>query len=87
MNLHGALRKEAVFGADTDFFRPERWLRSGHPTGTDAEWEEREKKMLRDLYMMFGHGRWSCLGKQMVEIMMNKIFLEVSPAALFFFTI
>lgn len=65
----GLSRNEEVYGADANVFRPERWLEGS------AE-EMRVKEAALDL--VFGHGRWQCLGKNIAYMELNKIFFEVS---------
>lgn len=66
--FHGVGRSKAVWGADADVFRPERWLR--------AEGFEL-KKMRNALDTHFGHGKYSCLGKQIALMELHKAVFEV----------
>lgn len=60
-----------VFGADAEVFRPERFL----------ECDDKQKTyMLRTIDLIFGHGRWLCLGKPLAVMELNKIFVEVRSA-------
>lgn len=63
------LERNAVFGNDVDYFRPERWLEAD---------EERKKEMERTMELVFGSGRWGCLGKSIVLVELDKIFVEVN---------
>ncbi|KAL9052029.1 MAG: hypothetical protein Q9162_005648 [Coniocarpon cinnabarinum] len=64
------LMRHRVFGNDADFFRPERWL--------EAENEpERLKEMEGIVDLIFGSGRWLCLGKTLVLIELRKVFVEL----------
>lgn len=65
----GLSRNKEVWGDDADFFRPERWME-----GTVEEMKVKEAAV--DL--VFGHGRWLCLGKNVAYIELNKIIFEVS---------
>ena len=65
----GLSRNKEVWGEDADFFRPERWLE-----GTKDE--IRAKEAAVDL--VFGHGKWLCLGKNVAYIELNKVIFEVS---------
>lgn len=57
-----------VFGADAEVFRPERFL----------ECDDKQRAyMLKTVDLIFGHGRWLCLGKPLAVIELNKIFVEV----------
>jgi cytochrome P450 len=62
-------RNRAVFGADADVFRPERWLEAA--AGERAE-------MRRVAELVFGYGRWGCAGKMIAFMELNKVFVEVS---------
>ena len=57
-----------IYGEDADQFRPERWL-------TD----DREKiaAMIRSSELIFGHGKWHCLGKPVAQLELNKTIFEV----------
>ena len=61
--------RHKIFGDDADCFRPERWL--------EAE-PERLKEMENIVDLVFGSGRWLCLGKTMVLMELRKVFVEVS---------
>jgi cytochrome P450 len=64
----GVFRDKKIWGEDSQVFRPERWL-DGPP----------EKIRLQEstLELVFGYGRWQCLGKSVALIELNKIFVEV----------
>ena len=60
-------RDPAVFGEDSHVFRPERWLGS----------EQRVREM--DKYLMtFGYGTRTCLGKNIAQLEIQKLCLQVS---------
>ena len=63
-----SLCRQPVFGADVDVFRPERWL--------EAE-PDAKREMERTLDLVFGYGRWGCLGKNVAQIEMDKVYFEV----------
>ncbi|KAF2642225.1 cytochrome P450 [Massarina eburnea CBS 473.64] len=63
-----ALSRQPVFGADGDIFRPERWL--------EAEPDTR-REMERTLDLIFGYGRWSCMGKNVAYLEMDKVYFEL----------
>ncbi|KAK4205541.1 putative cytochrome P450 E-class, group I [Triangularia verruculosa] len=67
-NTIAILRDKPLWGEDSDVFRPERWLM------TDAA---RKKKMIDTVEMIFGYGRWVCLGKPMAFMEMNKATVEL----------
>jgi hypothetical protein len=57
-----------LWGDDARVFRPERWL-EGSPE------EIRRKEANMDL--VFGYGRWQCLGRSIALIELNKTFVQV----------
>lgn len=60
-------RDSATFGADAHLFRPERWLDN----------EERTKRM--DRYILsWGYGARICLGKNVAQMITQKLCLQVS---------
>lgn len=64
----GLMRNEKVWGDDAKVFRPERWL-EGSP-------EEIQRREL-DVEMVFGYGKYQCLGKNIAYMELNKIFVQV----------
>lgn len=67
-SAYGLHRSEAIYGADAKAFRPERWLEK------DAD-KLAHMKSVNDL--VFGHGRFMCLGKPVAQMELNKILFEV----------
>ena len=67
--LWGLMRRKDIWGPDADAFRPERWL--------EAE-PERLKAMLDTADLVFSTGKWQCLGRNIAQMELNKIFVEVS---------
>jgi cytochrome P450 len=65
----GIHRNKEVFGEDAEVFRPERWLIGD---------EERLKRMQKTLDLVFGYGKYQCLGKPVAMLELNKVFFEVS---------
>lgn len=65
-NHFGMMRNKRIFGDDVDVFRPERYL--DQPNGAE---------MQRTVELVFGTGRWMCVGKQVALMELNKIFWEV----------
>ena len=57
-----------VFGPDANVFRPGRWL--------DVP-EAQLNKMERNNELIFGYGRFKCLGQSVALIELNKVFVEV----------
>jgi cytochrome P450 len=62
----------ALFGPDVDVFRPERWLEA------EAADEERYREMVAALDLIFGTGKYTCLGKTIAAMELNKVLVEVS---------
>lgn len=59
----------SVFGPDVDIFRPERFMDAPEP---------KRAKMIQSLDIVFGGGRWTCAGKAVAMMELNKTFFEVS---------
>jgi len=64
----GVQRRTETYGEDVDVFRPERWLEA---TG------ETLKKMERSQELVFGSGRYGCLGKSVAFVELNKVFVQL----------
>jgi cytochrome P450 len=64
----GLMHNKMVWGEDAKLFRPERWL-EGSP-------EEIRKKEINS-EMVFGYGKYQCLGKNVAYMELNKVFVEV----------
>jgi hypothetical protein len=62
----GVQRSKRVYGEDSMMFRPERC------GGTRLE------KMEKSLGLVWGYGKYSCLGKNIAWLELNKVFFEVS---------
>jgi cytochrome P450 len=62
----------ALYGSDASSFRPERWLNVG-----DAE---HFAKMIKTNDMIFGCGRWVCLGRNIALIETHKCVFELFSA-------
>ena len=73
----GIQRSKSIFGEDADEFRPERWLHIGEE---DAE-RAREKKMRSTVDLVFASGKYTCPGRSVAMMELNKIFVEVSSSA------
>ena len=63
---------EAIYGADAKAFRPERWLVAAE------EDPDRHALMLRTNELVFGHGKYQCLGKPVAQLELAKTIFEVS---------
>jgi len=68
-NFSGVMRLPRIWGEDADVFRPERWL--------EAE-GERLKEMQGTVELVFGSGKYQCLGSRVAMVELNKVFVEVS---------
>ncbi|KAM0298168.1 hypothetical protein HYE67_001208 [Fusarium culmorum] len=64
----GIFRRRDIWGEDADEFRPERWLESS---------EDQLRLMEGTIELVFGYGRWQCLGKTIAQMELNKVFVEL----------
>ena len=64
----GIARRKDIFGDDAEIFRPERWL---HPDPAVRA------RYLRHVEVIFGSGRFVCLGKDIAIMELNKAIVEV----------
>jgi cytochrome P450 len=71
-NVLGVQHDKELFGEDADYFRPERWLLNG-----DASQHDRLAAMKRTTEMIFGYGKYQCLGKPIAWLEIRKIIFEV----------
>ena len=69
----GVLRSRSVFGDDADIYRPERWLDSS---------ESQLAKMKRSADLLFGSGRYQCLGRNLALLELRKVLSTVSSCAI-----
>ncbi|OAA53198.1 Cytochrome P450 [Cordyceps fumosorosea ARSEF 2679] len=60
-------RSRDIYGADADVFRPERWLE------TD---EEKLRVMTFTNELVFGHGKFRCLGQKVAQMEISKLIFE-----------
>lgn len=63
-------RDPAVFGSDTDSFRPERWLEAG-----EKQWREMDRASFG-----FSYGRRVCIGQHLARIEMKKVVASLITA-------
>jgi Cytochrome P450 len=68
-NICGITRSEEIFGVDSRIFRPERWLEAD---------EEQFKKMLSATDLVFGYGKFQCMGRTIAYVELSKVIVEVS---------
>ncbi|KAL9581929.1 MAG: hypothetical protein Q9212_003604 [Teloschistes hypoglaucus] len=61
-------RSQEIYGADANYFRPERWLESEG---------EQKLRMERTHELVFSAGRYTCVGRNIALIELNKAILEV----------
>ena len=64
------MRDEEIFGRDSEVFRPERWM------ATSEVEERRVEKMNETVDMVFGYGRFGCLGRNVAMMELNKAIVE-----------
>ncbi|RVX72887.1 hypothetical protein B0A52_03240 [Exophiala mesophila] len=69
-SAHAVLRDKAVFGPDAELFSPERWLRASAAP-------DKLRVMENTVELVFGQGRWGCLGKPISLLELNKVFVEL----------
>lgn len=73
-------RSKDVFGPDAHLFRPERWIEAAM-----SDDEGRYKAMMSTTDMVFGYGKFYCMGRNIALMELNKVFVEVGP--IFFFIV
>ncbi|OAP63961.1 hypothetical protein AYL99_03188 [Fonsecaea erecta] len=71
MNAASMAMLPHVFGSDARAFNPERWLKQ--PRESDEEFRDRKLRMHRSM-LVFGHGSRSCIGKNIVQLELYKIW-------------
>ena len=72
-NAWGVHRDRAMFGEDADVFRPERWLVEENKID-----ESKLTAMRRTNELIFGYGKYQCLGKPIALMEIAKVIFEVS---------
>ena len=73
-NSWGMQRDKDIYGVDPEIFRPERWLLRD---ASEAE-KKRVDKMTETVSLVFGYGRFGCLGRGVATMELNKGIIEVS---------
>lgn len=61
-------RSTEIYGEDAKAFRPERWFEDD---------KDKLATMLRTNELIFGYGKWQCLGKDVARIELEKVVFEV----------
>lgn len=59
---------ESTYGSDAGAFRPERWLEAG---------EAKLRSMIFANELVFGHGKFRCLGQKVAQMEISKFIFEV----------
>jgi cytochrome P450 len=65
----GLMRRKDIWGEDSESFKPERWLKANG---------ENLKEMESVVDLVFGFGKYLCLGRNIAFWELNKVFVEVS---------
>jgi cytochrome P450 len=73
-NVWGVHHDTAMFGEDAEVFRPERWLLEEE----DEASIHKLAAMRRTTEMIFGFGKYQCLGKPIAWLEITKVVFEVS---------
>lgn len=76
-SVNGLHSRKDIFGEDADIFRPERWIPSEN--GTDMD---RIAEMKKTTELIFGYGKYQCLGKNIGWMEYGKAIFEVSTNGL-----
>ncbi|KAK3386325.1 putative Pisatin demethylase [Sordaria brevicollis] len=82
ISMWALTRNRDLFGEDADEFRPERWIEAKNAADEeekkgDSEARAKLKEMEFSVDLIFGHGKWGCLGKNIALMELNKVFLEL----------
>ena len=87
ISMWALTRSAEVFGEDADEFRPERWIEARRAAdeeekrGDSHEARDKLREMEFCVDLVFGHGKWGCLGKNIALMELNKVFVEVSASS------
>lgn len=71
-SAYGMHQSEKIYGQDAKAFRPERWLESD---------PAKLALMVQTNDLIFGHGKFQCLGKAVAQIEIGKTVFEVSRSS------
>lgn len=77
-NVWGMQRNTDIYGVDVEVYRPERWL---HANSSRAE-KARIDRMNDTVALVFGYGRFGCLGRGVATMELNKAVLEASSSSI-----
>ncbi|KAM7213033.1 cytochrome P450 monooxygenase lolP1 [Rhypophila decipiens] len=77
VNLLYIMRNKEVFGVDADVWRPERWIEAAAEDEKLGGSGGRLRDMLNSVDACFSHGKYSCLGKSLALIEINKVLVEL----------
>ncbi|QIW99451.1 hypothetical protein AMS68_004969 [Peltaster fructicola] len=72
-NPWGITRNKVIFGEDSDIFRPERWM----PKDISQAEQDRVARMTDTVGLVFGYGRFGCLGRGVATMELNKAVIEI----------
>lgn len=72
-NSWGMQRNKDIYGVDVEIFRPERWL----PMDGSAAEKARVDRMTDTVGLVFGYGRFGCLGRGVATMELNKGLIEL----------
>jgi len=73
VNAMTTQRRKEIFGHDSERFRPERWIEAA----TLDDGGEKLKQMERTVELVFGSGRFGCLGKHVALMELDKVFASL----------
>jgi len=74
-NLNSLGRRTDLWGEDADLFRPERWIEAAaDETGGQGQ---RFRNMANMVDLVFGSGRFQCLGKLLAYMEVTKTLVEL----------
>jgi len=71
-NSWGMQRDKTIYGVDAEIFRPERWL----PKDDSDSERDRIDRMTETVGLVFGYGRFGCLGRGVAQMELNKAIIE-----------
>ncbi|EXA30387.1 hypothetical protein NW761_014357 [Fusarium oxysporum] len=67
-SAYGMHHSKEIYGKDAKVFRPERWLKSD---------PDKLAAMIRTNELVFGHGRFQCLGRPVAQLELGKTIFEL----------